>query len=68
MYGKPVLFETYATSYAASKLFVDFSRVKVEVHLVNSSPRTLNPSLLDFWKAYFDKAGVKDLSFHALAG
>ena len=68
MYGKPVSFEAYASSYGASKLFVDFSQVKVQVHLVNSSPRTLNPSLLDFWKAYFEKAGVKDLSFHALAG
>jgi hypothetical protein len=24
--------------------------------------------VLDFWKAYFDKAGVKDITFHALAG
>ena len=68
MYGKPVSFEAYASSYGASKLFVDFSHVKVQVHLVNSSPRTLNPGLIDFWKAYFEKAGVKDLSFHALAG
>lgn len=68
MYGKPVGFETYASSYAASKLFVDFSQVHVEVYLVNSSPRTLNPMLLDFWKAYFDNARVKSLSFHALAG
>ena len=68
MYGKSVPFETYASSYAASKLFVDFSQVNVEVHLVNSSPRTLNPMLLDFWKAYFEKAHVKSLSFHALAG
>ena len=68
MYGKPVTYESYAAGYAASKLFVDFSHVKVEIHLVNSSPRTLNTSLLDFWKAYFDKAGAKDVSFHALAG
>ena len=68
MYGKPVSFESYATGYAASKLFVDFNQVKVEVHLVNSSPRTLNPLLLDFWKAYFDKAGAAQVSFHALAG
>lgn len=68
MYGKPVSFETYASSYAASKLFVDFSAVNVEVHLVNSSPRTLNPSLMDFWKAYFEKAHVKSLSFHAFSG
>jgi len=68
MYGKPQAFETYAAGYAASKLFVDFSRVKVEIHLVNSSPRTLNTGLLEFWKAYFEKAGVKELSFHALAG
>ena len=63
MYKKPVSFETYATSYASSKLFVDFSRVKVEVHLVNSSPRTLNPSLLDFWKAYFEKQASKTSAF-----
>jgi hypothetical protein len=68
MYGKPVSFQSYANGYAASKLFVDFTRVKVEVHLVNSSPRTLNPELLDFWKAYFAKAGVTEVSFHALAG
>jgi hypothetical protein len=68
MYGKPVGFEAYASSYSASKLFVDFSQVHVEVYLVNSSPRTLNPMLLDFWKAYFDNARVKSLSFHALAG
>lgn len=68
MYGKPVSFEGYASGYSASKLFVNFNHVKVEIHLVNSSPRTLNPSLIDFWKAYFEKAGVKDLSFHALAG
>ena len=68
MYGKPVSFESYATGYAASKLFVDFKQVKVEVHLVNSSPRTLNPLLLDFWKAYFDKAGAAQVNFHALAG
>jgi len=68
MYGKPVSFETYESSYAATKLFVNFSNIKVEVHLVNSSPRSLNPVVLDFWKTYFDKAGVKDITFHALAG
>ena len=68
MYGKPVTFESYTAGYAASKLFVDFSRVKVEIHLVNSSPRTLNPSVFDFWKAYFEKAGAGEVSFHALAG
>jgi hypothetical protein len=31
MYGKPVGFETYASSYAASKLFVDFSHFDVVV-------------------------------------
>ncbi|MFM7802267.1 MAG: hypothetical protein ACKO69_09045, partial [Limnohabitans sp.] len=30
MYGNPVTFETYASSYASSKLFVDFSQVNVE--------------------------------------
>jgi hypothetical protein len=68
MYGKPVTFDTYAASYASSKLFVDFSQVTVEVHMVNNSPRTLNPLLLDFWKAYFEKAHVKSVSFHALSG
>ena len=68
MYGQPMSFEAYASSYAATKLFVDFSQVNVEVHLVNSNPRTLNPLLLDFWKAYFEKARVKSINFHAFAG
>ena len=68
MYSKPVTYEVFSSSYAASKLFVDFTGVNVEVYLVNSSPRTLQPALMEFWQAYFDKAHAKSVRFHALAG